>query len=152
MVTSTPYYVQANGQVEAANKVIISLIRKHVAKNPKNWNKTLDQILWACRTSPKEATNSTPFYLTFGHDVVLPVEIWLLSVRVQRPYDIWSEQYCEMMFEKLTNLDEERLAAMEVLIRQKSRVTRVYSRRVKTKTFAVDDYVWKVILSMDRRY
>lgn len=45
LVTSTPYYAQENGQVEAANKVIISLIRKHVCKKPKNLHKTLDQII-----------------------------------------------------------------------------------------------------------
>lgn len=72
LVTSTPYHAQANGQVEATNKVIIGLIKKHVSKKPKNWNKILDQILWACQTSPKEETKSTPFRLTFGHDVVLP--------------------------------------------------------------------------------
>lgn len=55
------------------------------------------------------------------------------------------------MFDELTDLDEERLVAMDVLIRQKARVARVYNRRVKTKTFAVNDYVWKVILPMDRR-
>ncbi|XP_058726362.1 uncharacterized protein LOC131597701 [Vicia villosa] len=83
LLTSTPYYAQANGQVEAANKVIIGLIKKHVGKKPKNWYKTLDQALWACRTSPKEATNTTPFRLTLGHDAVLPVEIYLQSVRIQ---------------------------------------------------------------------
>lgn len=77
LVTSTPYYAQANGQVEAAKKVIIGLIKNHVAKKPKNWHKMLDQILWPCRTSPKEATNSMPFCLTFGHNVVLPVKICL---------------------------------------------------------------------------
>lgn len=30
LLTSTPYYAQANGQVEAANKVVIGLIKKHV--------------------------------------------------------------------------------------------------------------------------
>lgn len=55
------------------------------------------------------------------------------------------------MFNELTDLDEERLAAMDVLIRQKARVARVYNRRVKTKTFVVNDYVWKVILPMDRK-
>lgn len=86
--TSTPYYVQANGQVEATNKVLINLIKKHVAKKPKNWHRTLDQILWACRTSPKEATNATPFQLTYGHDVVLPAEICLQSTRIQRQHEI----------------------------------------------------------------
>lgn len=117
LVTSTPYYAQANGQVEPANKVIISLIRKHVSKKPKNWHKTLDQILWSCRTSPKEATNLTPFRLTFGHGAILPLEICLHSVRVQRQNDLQSEQYWEIMFDELVDLDEERLVAMETLTR-----------------------------------
>ncbi|XP_050876091.1 uncharacterized protein LOC127079763 [Lathyrus oleraceus] len=61
LLTSTPYYAQANGQVEAANKVIIILIKKHIGQKPRNWHKTLGQSLWACRTSPKEATGTTPF-------------------------------------------------------------------------------------------
>lgn len=50
---------------------------KHVEKKPKNWHKTLDQVLWASQTSLKEATDTTPFRLTYVHDVVLPVEIYL---------------------------------------------------------------------------
>lgn len=151
-VTSTPYCAQANRQAGAANRVIISLIRKHVSKKPKNWHKTLDQILWVCRTSLKEATNSTPFRLTFGHDAILPLGICLHSVRVQRQNDIQSEQYWEMMFDELVDLDEERLAAMETLTRQKERVAKVYNRKVREKTFTIDVYVWNVILPMDRRY
>ena len=36
MITSTPYYAQANGQVEAVNKTIISLIKKQVRRQPRN--------------------------------------------------------------------------------------------------------------------
>lgn len=55
------------------------------------------------------------------------------------------------MFEEHIDLDEERLAVVDILIRQKACVAIVYNIRVKTKTFAVNDYVWKVILPMDRR-
>ncbi|XP_020997176.1 uncharacterized protein LOC110280460 [Arachis duranensis] len=34
MVTSTPYYAQANGQVEAANKILISLIKEQIGNRP----------------------------------------------------------------------------------------------------------------------
>lgn len=61
LLTSTPYYAQVNGQVEAANRLVIGLIKKHVGKKQKNWHKTLDKILQACRSSLKEATNTTPF-------------------------------------------------------------------------------------------
>jgi hypothetical protein len=108
-LTSTPYYAQANGQVEAANKVIISLIKKHVGKKPRNWHKTLDQALWACRTSPKEATRTTPFRLVYGHDAVLPIEIQVQAVLTQRQYEIPSEDYWSMMADELVDLDEERM-------------------------------------------
>lgn len=77
LLTSTPYYAQANGQVEVANKIVIGLIKKHVGKKPKNWHRNLDQVLWACQISPKEATNTVPFRLTYGHEVVLSVDIYL---------------------------------------------------------------------------
>lgn len=35
LLTSTPYYVEANRQAEVANKVIISLIKKHVCQKQK---------------------------------------------------------------------------------------------------------------------
>jgi len=36
LLNSTPYYAQANGQVEAANKIIINLIKKHVKRKPRD--------------------------------------------------------------------------------------------------------------------
>lgn len=151
LLTSTPYYAQANGQVEATNKVVISLIKKHVGKRPKNWHKTLDLVLWACRTSPKEATNLTPLRLTFGHDAVLAVEIYLQSTRIHRHYEIPSESYWNMMLDELVYLDEERLNALELLKRQKNIVDKSYNKKVKVKMFLHEDLVWKVILPMDRK-
>ncbi|XP_045798024.1 uncharacterized protein LOC123892265 [Trifolium pratense] len=151
LITSTPYYAQANGQVEAANKVIIGLIKRHVAQKPKNWLKTLDQVLWACRNSPKESTDSTPFRLTYGHDAVLPVEIMMQSIRVQRQLELPPYHYWNLMLDGLIDVDEERLQALDALIRQKERIAKAYNKKVKSKTFDLGDLVWKVILPMDRR-
>lgn len=151
LLTSTPYFAQANGQVEATNKVIIGLIKKHVGKKPRNWHKMLDQILWACRTSPKKATNSTPFRLTFGHDAVQLVEIYLQSTRIQRYHEIPSESYWNMMLDELVDLDEERLNALELLKGQKKRVENSSNKKVKYKIFFTKGLVWKVILPMDRK-
>ncbi|XP_050908575.1 uncharacterized protein LOC127122253 [Lathyrus oleraceus] len=151
LLTSTPYFAQANGQIEAENKVVISLIKKHVGKRLRNWHKTLDQVLWARRTSPKEATNSTPFRMTFGHGAVLPVEIYLKSTRIHRHHEIPLESYWNKMLDELVDLDEERLNALELLKRKKKRVEESYNKKVKVKTFSPEDLVWKVILPMDRK-
>lgn len=122
-----------------------------MGKKPRNWHKTLNQILWACQTSPKEAINATPFRLTYGHDAVLPVEIHLQSTRIQRHHEIPSESYWNMILDELVDLDEERLNSLELLKRQKKRVEKSYNKKVKVKLFSTGDLVWKVILPMDRK-
>ncbi|XP_058753061.1 uncharacterized protein LOC131626241 [Vicia villosa] len=119
-------------------------------RKPKNWHQSLDQVLWACRTSPKEAIGTTPFRLTYGHDVVLSVEIHVQSERIQRQHEIPTEDYWNMMTDELVDLDEERMLALNSLRRQKDRVAKAYNKKVKEKVFAVDDLVWNVILPMDR--
>src|ERR1051325_1855617 len=119
-------------------------------KKPRKWHQTLDQALCACRTSLKEATGATPFRLTYGHDAVLPVEIHVQSVRIQRQHEIPSEDYWKMMTDELVDLDEERMLALDALRRKKDRMAKAYNKKVKDMVFHVDDSVWKVILPMDR--
>lgn len=57
-----------------------------------------------------------------------------------------------MMFEELVDLDEKRLVALDVLMRQKDRVAKAYNKKFKSKTFNLEDLVWKVILLMDKKY
>ena len=47
LLTSTPYYAQANDQVKTINKILISLINKHSGQKPNSWHENLDQVLWA---------------------------------------------------------------------------------------------------------
>lgn len=95
----------------------------------------------ACRDSPKEATNSTSFRLKFGHGVILYVEIYLQSTRTQRQVEIPYDHYWNMMLDEMVNLDEEILVAL---------IIQAYNK-VKYKAFTIGDYVWKVILSMDKK-
>ncbi|XP_024156147.1 uncharacterized protein LOC112164144 [Rosa chinensis] len=73
---STPYYAQSNGQAEASNKIIITLLKKMLVENPRQWHDTLHETLWAYRTSKRNPTATTPYALMFGHDA-----------RIARAYD-----------------------------------------------------------------
>lgn len=46
-----------------------------------------------------------------------------------------------MMLDETVDLDEDWLAALDVLVRQKVKVAKAYSKKVKVKTFLVGDYV-----------
>jgi len=151
LLTSTPYYAQANGQVEAAKKNIISIIKRISKRKPEKWHEFLGEALWVCRTSPKESTNTTLFRLVYGHDAMLSVEICLQSTRIQRQCETPSNHYWNMMIDELVDLDEERLTTLEVLTKLKQRVAKAYNKKVKSKLFAQRDLVWKVILPMDKK-
>ena len=56
-----------------------------------------------------------------------------------------------MVLDELVDLDEEMLKALDILMRQKERITKFYNKKVKSKNFDVDDLVWKVILPMVKR-
>ena len=51
--SSTPYYPQANGQVEAVNKVLVMMLQRTVGMHKSNWHLMLFSTLWAYRTSVK---------------------------------------------------------------------------------------------------
>jgi len=55
------------------------------------------------------------------------------------------------MLDELVDVDEERMMALYVLLRQKERVPKAYNKKVKSKSFNFGDFVWKVLLPMDKR-
>jgi hypothetical protein len=70
---------QTNGQVEKANGIICSGIKKRLLtpleKALHTWPEELPSVLWSIRTTPNTATQETLFFLVHGAEAVLPVEI-----------------------------------------------------------------------------
>jgi transposase InsO family protein len=82
LLSSLPYYAQANGQVESSNKTLIKLIKKKIEENLKRWHEVLSKALWAYRISKHSATKVTPFELVYGQEAILPVEVNLDALRI----------------------------------------------------------------------
>ena len=79
---STPYYLQANGQVEAINKVLKTMLRRMVGDHKSNWHHILFSSLWAYRTLVKTTIGFTPFQLVYGLEVVLPIQCQIPSLKL----------------------------------------------------------------------
>ncbi|XP_016195444.1 uncharacterized protein LOC107636453 [Arachis ipaensis] len=82
---------------------------------------------------------------------MLPIDINLQSIRVARQDEIPVVDYWNSLYDELNELDDERLRALERVIRRKDVMSKSYNRRVKAKTFAVGDLVWKTILPMEEK-
>ena len=73
---------QTNGQVESANKIILAGIKKKIEGAKGTWDEVFPGILWAMRTTVKNAIGHIPFSLLYGSEVVLPIEIGIPSTRI----------------------------------------------------------------------
>ncbi|XP_057730621.1 uncharacterized protein LOC130945952 [Arachis stenosperma] len=72
---SSVEHPRTNGQVESANKVILSGLKKRLDNKKGAWADELAAVLWSYRTTEQSSTRETPFRLTYGVDAVIPVEI-----------------------------------------------------------------------------
>lgn len=78
----TSYHPQANGQVEAFNKILANILAKTIITSHRNWHSHLFSTLWAYRTSIRNAICITPFSLIYGFKVVLLLEVEIPSLHV----------------------------------------------------------------------
>ncbi|CAL8162383.1 unnamed protein product [Prunus armeniaca] len=72
-----------------------------IDNNPKEWHFFLSNSLWSYRTSKRFATRTTPFSLIYGHDVVLPLEISVKSLKVVRHAEWSKDEYDQAMAQEL---------------------------------------------------
>nr|KYP60324.1 hypothetical protein KK1_015778 [Cajanus cajan] len=74
----------SNGQAEAANKVILTELKKRLGSAKGAWAEELPEVLWAYRCTPQSTTKETPFRLTYGADaMILKMRILIFKVMHQ---------------------------------------------------------------------
>ena len=88
LIKSSPFYAQANGQVETSNKVLIRILEKMLEENPRDRHMILSETLWAYKTSKRISTGVSNFSLTYGQDAILPMEVVVASLRVSMKNDL----------------------------------------------------------------
>jgi transposase InsO family protein len=79
-----------NGQVERANGMILQGLKPRIYndlnKFGKRWMKELPSVVWSLRTTPSRAMGFTPFFLVYGAEAILPMDLEYGSPRT-KAYD-----------------------------------------------------------------
>ena len=91
---TTPYHPQCDGLVERWNRALLQSLATSVTDHPENWEEFVKKICMAYNTSVHPTTGFTPFYLMFGRQAKLPVD---LMYGTPEPEVVSPSQYAAML-------------------------------------------------------
>ena len=72
---TTPYHPQSDGLVERCNRTMLSMLATATMKRPFEWDSHLRHLCMAYNSSTHPTTGYTPFYLMFGRQVRMPIDV-----------------------------------------------------------------------------
>jgi transposase InsO family protein len=95
-IRTSPYHPEANGRCERLHRTLNDIIAKRVSKNQLDWEDHIPAALWAIRTSTHSGSRHTPYFLVYGREPRLPIDL------VLRPkYKYVGEAYVPTMLQRL---------------------------------------------------
>ena len=133
---TTPYHPQCDGLVERWNRTLLQSLATSVTDHPENWEEFVKKICMAYNTSVHPTTGFTPFYLMFGRQAKLPVD---LMYGTPESEVLSPSQYAAM---QKTAISEAYDQVRAKTARQLKHQSDLYNQKVHGSPYKVGDHVW----------
>ena len=137
---SSSFYPQANGQVEAINNTLKTILKHTINAARSNWNIMLYPALWYYQTNVKTATGFSPFQLVHEMESVTPVECEIPYLKIVI-HVLPDTTELEERLLHLEHLNEQRRDALTTNKAHKNRVKNQYDKSVKPRIFSEGELV-----------
>ena len=135
---TTLYHPQCDSLVERFNQTLLSMLATSTKDKPLNWEQYIRPVCFAYNTSIHTSTGFTPFYLMYGREAHLPVDLEF-GVTSPSPDDLSPVAYSRQMQIILSYAYRKVCAALgDVQRRQKM----LYDRNIHSHPYKEGDMVW----------
>ena len=132
---TSPYHPQSDGQVERFNRTLLDMLATSAKDHPWSWEHHLRKVCFAYNTSVHSTTGFTPFYLLFGRQAVLPVDLMFSPVQKS----VTPSEYAAHLKYSLANAYEH---VRKCTGAQQQRQKELYDRRVHGQLHDIGELVW----------
>ena len=134
---TTPYHPQSDGLVERFNRTLLNMLSTCSMEHPSDWDLYLSKLCLAYNSSVQSTTGYFPFFLMFGLEARLPIDLI---------YNLNGEQE-ETADSTYVNKQREQFAEAYEKVRQnvsqkQCYQSQQYNRRIHGKPFDKGELVW----------
>jgi hypothetical protein len=133
-VTTTSYHPQANGIVERFNGTLVEMLSMFSSES--DWDAYIPYVLSAYRSSYNSSTEETPYYMVFGRQMTLPVDVML---NIGEAYFTDYSDYADEMAYRLNEAHTRVKARLQSVVDDREQKNNEMNN---AKEFNVGDLVW----------
>ena len=133
---TSPYHPQCDGLVERYNRTILNMLATASKDNPSDWERSVRAVCFAYNTSLQPSTGFSPYYLMYGREARLPVDLQFGTSISDTVSPVPYVKQLQSSLAHAYQLVRNKLG--EVQERQKT----LYDREVHGKPFEAGDTVW----------
>ena len=135
-VYTSSYHPQTDGLVERLNGTLIQSLSMYVSSDQRDWDEHIQSILLAYRVSPSEVTGDSPFFLLYGGEPRLPMDVSLLP-----PKDL-SPSIAEHRARVVEHLERAQELARANIQRAQQRMKLHYDQQSNFPEYELGQKVW----------
>ena len=135
-VNTTAYHPQTDGLTERFNHTLCTMLSMYVSKHQRDWDRFIPFALFAYRTAVQDSTKETPFYLIYGRDPCLPLDV-VLSAPISKY--VSADDYKQ---EVIRRTQEARYVAQQSIERAQFNQAANYDKNAKEVEFNAGDRIW----------
>ena len=133
---TTAYHPHCNGLVERFNRTLLDMLSTTVKDHKMDWDQCIRRVCLAYNSSVHASTGYSPFYLMYGRQVNLPVDLMYGST----PHEACTlGDYAHTL---RNNLTEAYVLARRKGITEHNRQKALYDVKVHGAPYQVGDWVW----------
>ena len=132
---TSPYHPQSDGLIERFNRTLLGMLAKVVDNNPDDWEDHLKPVCMAYNSSVQPTTGYSPFFLMFGRQVRMPID-----VMYGRPCEHLTPQHHVAQLRR--RLEKAFSSVRERMGHQLDRQKELYNKKVHGKPYSEGDLVW----------